>query len=101
MKSLDRLNIFDRREKGNNGKKDQPAGVRIVGRVTAAKPREKGLIITLFKLFTDIFTQNSMIKSHSSIYVHGANSKTLQIYRKAGCRWQHLIMGGGGVDHAH
>ena len=30
------------------------------------KLHEKGLIITLFKLFTDIFTQNSMIKSLSS-----------------------------------
>ena len=29
------------------------------------KPRGKGLIITLFGLFTDIFTQKSMIKSHS------------------------------------
>ena len=30
------------------------------------KLHEKGLIVTLFKLFTDIFIQNSMIKSHSS-----------------------------------
>ena len=30
------------------------------------KPHEKSLIITLFQLFTDIFTQNSMVKSHSS-----------------------------------
>ena len=28
-------------------------------------PHEKGLIITLFKLFTNIFTQNSLIKSVS------------------------------------
>ena len=37
MKSFDRLNIFDRREKGNNGKRDQLADARIVGRVTATK----------------------------------------------------------------
>ena len=30
------------------------------------KLHKKGLTITLFKLFTDIFTQNLMIKSHSS-----------------------------------
>ena len=31
-----------------------------------AKPHEKSLIITLFKLLKDILIQNSMIKSHSS-----------------------------------
>ena len=50
------------------------------------KRNKKGLIITLFKQFKDIFTRNSMIKSHSStgassIYVHAAYTKTLQVYK--------------------
>ena len=35
MKSFDRLTIFDSREKGNNGKRNQLADARIVSRVTA------------------------------------------------------------------
>ena len=64
------------------------------------KLREKGLIITLLKVFTDIFTQNLMIKSRSptrasSIYMLPTKI-TLQVYKEAGCRWQRLIVGGGG-----
>ena len=45
---------------------------------------EMGVIITLFKAFTDIFTQNLMIKSHPSTgaYTHAANSKTLQVHKR-------------------
>ena len=67
---------------------------------------EKGLIITLFQSLIGIFTQNSMIKSLSSTDASLINmlptQKTLQVKKKkTGCRQQHLIIGGGGVDHAH
>ena len=70
------------------------------------KLHEKDLIIKNFSnyLRTDIFTQNSMIKSLSSI---GALSvymlptqKHYKFIKKTGCRWQRLIKGGGGVVHA-
>ena len=37
----------------------------------------------------------------SSIYL--LPTQTLQVYnlKKTGCRQQHLIIGGGGVDHAY
>ena len=49
------------------------------------KPHEKGFVVTLFKLFTNIFIQYSMLKSYSSI---GTSSiyvpPTLQVYKKTG-----------------
>ena len=46
------------------------------------KPHEKGPIITLLKLFIDIFTQNSMIKSHSSTGVSSIYMLPTQKYYK-------------------
>ena len=67
------------------------------------KPYEKGLFIwfTLFKLFTDIFIQNSMIKSHSSTGASSIYMLPTQKHYKFSCRWQHPIMLGDGVDHHH
>ena len=59
----------------------------------------KGLTITLFKLLTDIFTKNLIIKSHSSTGTLSIQKvptkKSYKFIKKTGYRQQHLIIGGG------
>ena len=61
------------------------------------KRHEKGHTFqTIYRYFYPKFNDQKSFVNRRFINVHAANTKTLQVFTKTGCRWQHLIMGGVG-----
>ena len=58
------------------------------------KLHEKGLIIKNFSNYLQIFLPKKINDQKSFIIRRFINIKTLQVYKKTGCRWQHLIIAG-------